>query len=116
MRSFTVWIAVAVLGTLVLGLPSYAAEPHDDLTLFIAKFGPPDVDKSSENERPRPPIVTRQLIYIKENVRAVYVPGAPVGSPPPYRSWKLMGFQDQRTNEVLRPAEVVRRLEGRKKK
>jgi hypothetical protein len=54
------------------------------------------------------------MIYEKEGVRAVYVPDAPTGTPPPYKSWKLMGFQDQRTNEVLKPSEVVKRLEKRK--
>ena len=92
----------------------WAAPPHDDLSLFISKFGLPDIDKSSENEKPRPPIITRQMIYEKEGVRAVYVPDAPIGTPPPYKSWKLMGFQDQRTNEVLKPSEVVKRLEKRK--
>lgn len=91
-----------------------AAPPHDDLSIFISKFGLPDIDKSSENEKPRPPIVTRQMIYEKEGIRAVYVPDAPIGTPPPYKSWKLMGFQDQRTNEVLKPSEVVKRLEKRK--
>ena len=88
----------------------------DDLTIFISKFGEPDQIKSSENEIPRPPIVTKQLIYKKENVRAVYVSDAPVGSSPPYNKWKLFGFQDNRTNKVLQPEEVVRRLEKRQKK
>ena len=86
---------VSVVLAAVLVPPTLAAEPHDDLTLFISKYCRPDRDVSSENERPRPPIVTRQLIYKKEDVRAVYVPDAPVGSPPPYKSWKLMGFQAQ---------------------
>jgi hypothetical protein len=105
-----------VIGALLLGLSSIAlAQPNDDLSLFISKFGQPDQIKSSESETPRPPIVTKQLIYRKENVRAVYVPDAPVGSPPPYKGWRLLGFQDQRTNEVLKVEEVVRRLEKRKK-
>ena len=90
-------------------------EPHDDLSLFISKFGDPDRIESSENEIPRPPIVTKRLIYDKEKVRAVYVADGEVGAPPPYNKWKLLGFQDNRTNAVLQPAEVVARLEKRRK-
>jgi len=95
---------------------SAIAKPADDLSLFTSKFGQPDQVKSSEYEKPRPPIVTKQLIYKKENVRVVYVPDAPVGSPPPYQGWKLLGFQDQKTNQVLKAEEVARRMEKRRKK
>ena len=94
---------------------SAIARSTDDLSLFTSKFGQPDQIKSSEYENPRPPIVTKQLIYKKENVRVVYVPDAPVGSPPPYQGWKLLGFQDQKTNQVLKVEEVARRMEKRKK-
>ena len=60
--------------------------------------------------------MTKQLIYKKENVRAVYIPDVPAGSSPPYNKWKLLGFQDNRTNKVLQPEEVFRRLEKRQKK
>lgn len=95
--------------------PTSAPAPHDDLSLFISKFGDPDRIESSENEVPRPPIVTKRLIYAKENVRAVYVVDGNVGAPPPYDKWKLLGFQDSRTNAVLQPAEAVARLEKRRK-
>jgi hypothetical protein len=87
----------------------------DDLSHFVSKYGQPDRVRSSETEKPRPPIVTKQLVYKKEHVRVVYVANVPVGTPPPYASWKLLGFQDERTNDVLRPAEVVHRLAGRLK-
>jgi len=87
--------------------------PKDDISVFISKYGEPDQIKSSENEKPRPPIVTKQLIYKKENVRAVYVPA---GTPPPYHKWELVGFQDNHTNKVLTPEEVALRLARRKKK
>lgn len=89
---------------------------NDDLTIFISKFGEPDQIKSSEYEVPRPPIVTKQLIYKKENIRAVYIPDAPVGTPPPYYRWKLLGFQDNNTNKVLKPDYVVHRLKKRQKR
>ena len=107
---------VAVVVVLAASEVGTAQQPYDDLSLFISKFGQPDQIKSSENEKPRPPIVTKQLIYRKEGIRAVYVPSAPVGSPPPCKKWKLLGFQDHHTNEVLEPEEVVRRLQKRQKK
>lgn len=110
-------LLVAIATCAFLGLsPTIGAETADDATHFISLFGKPDVDKSSESENPRPPIVTRQLIYKKENVRVVYLANVPAGSPPPYDSWKLIGFQDQRTGAVLKPAEAVRRLEHRRRK
>lgn len=109
LRTTIVW---ALLGLCGLAM----AQPHDDLSLFISKYGKPDQINSSEYEVPRPPFVTKQLIYKRENVRVVYLADAPIGSPPPYRGWKFIGFQDQRTNEVLKAEEVVRRLEKRKKK
>ncbi len=90
--------------------------PHDDLTHFISRFGEPDSIESSENEIPRPPIVTKFLVYERERVRAVYVVDAPVNSPPPYERWKLFGFQDPQTNEVLQPAEAIERLKARDRK
>jgi len=92
-----------------------APAPHDDLSLFISKFGEPDRVESSENETPRPPIVTKQLIYGREGVRVVYVVDGEVGGAPPYKKWKLLGFQDDRTGAVLQPAEAMARLEGRKR-
>ncbi len=116
-RGFSIpLLLVALFALAMVPCFAYSEEPYDDLTLFISKFGPPDVDKSSENENPRPPIVTRQLIYKLENVRAVYVPEAPIGAPPPYKKWKLLGFQDHKTNAVLQPDEVVTRLEKRKRR
>lgn len=110
------YLSMAIFVTLFTLCDFAVAQPNDDLSLFISKFGQPSRIKSSEYETPRPPIVTKQLIYKKESVRAVYVPDAPVGSPPPYKRWKLLGFQDQRTNQVLNADEVVRRMEKHKKK
>jgi hypothetical protein len=91
------------------------AQPRDDVELFIAKYGPPDREDSTQHDSPRPPIVTRFLIYDAERVRAVYVPDAKVGTPPPYRRWKLMGFQDSQDNSVIRVADVDERLKNRKR-
>jgi hypothetical protein len=77
--------------------------PTDDLSHFLAKYGRPEEATSSENEKPRPVIITRFLTYRSRNVRAIY-----------YRiedgSWKLLGFTDPRNNESIDPEEVVRRM------
>ena len=92
------------------GMP--VVDPAD----FITKFGKPDQVRSTENDKPRPPFVTKMLEYRKENVRVVLLANAPLGSPPPYSSWKLMGYRDPRDNTVLKVEEAERRLAGRKKK
>jgi hypothetical protein len=89
------------------------APPHDDLSLFISRFGPPDSEYNSADENPRPLIVTRQLIYKAENVRAVYCADVPIDSPPPYDNWKLIGFQNQTTNAVISPDDMVRVMSHR---
>jgi hypothetical protein len=117
-------IILAVIGTYLTSKvapsggfqASAPSAPKDDLDVFKARYGQPDVEDSTENESPRPPIVTRWIIYKKEHVRATYVPGnGHVGDPPPY-TWKLIGFQDPRDNSVIRPAEVVNRMKARDSK
>jgi len=94
--------------------PSKAPPPHDDLSLFEAKYGQPDIDDSTQYDDPRPPMVTRWVIYKAEHVQATYLADAPVGSPPPYENWKLVGFQDsQNKNKILDPAQVARKLARR---
>jgi hypothetical protein len=87
----------------------------DDLSLFVARFGPPDQDESSEHERPRPPIVTRWLTYRQEGVQLVYYPDATPGTPPPYSKWKLLGAKDLRAERALSAEELVSRMAHRKR-
>jgi len=104
----------------LFGLASASASSADYPTVHpdtvIAKYGKPDHVDSTEYDRPRPPIVTRMLEYRKERVRFVFFPDAPMGSPPPYRSWKLIGMQDTRDNSVLSANEVTRRMRSRARK
>jgi hypothetical protein len=88
---------------------------HDDLTLLISRYGKPDRDENSENDVPRPSIVTRRLTYTKAHVRATYVPDTSGDASPPYRNWTFVSFQDSRTNAVLSSQEADRRLTARKK-
>ena len=98
-------------------MSAYAGEfPTVQPNAIVAKYGKPDRVSSTEYEKPRPPIVTKYLVYKKEQVRFVFFPDAPLGAPPPYTSWKLLGMQDPRDNSVLSAEEVARRLRGREKK
>src|SRR4051812_37483274 len=44
-------------------LPSSKAPPSDDVEALLRKFGKPDLDESTAHDVPRPPIVTRWLVY-----------------------------------------------------
>ncbi len=109
---------IAVFGFLlfrsVSNSPPAAPRPTDDAELFISQHGPPDKQDSTDYDVPRPPIPSRFLVYEAEHVRVLYIPDAKVGEPPPYK-WKLVGFQDDRDNRVLQPAEAVERLKGRRR-
>lgn len=86
------------------------AKARDDSRNFISIFGEPDLIESSEYENPRPPIVTKLLIYKKQNVQAAFIADVPVNTPPPYDAWKLLGFQDERTNQPITNDELQRRM------
>ena len=108
-KELLILFAVVVVAT--VGAAKEPCVPHDDLSQFICKYGKPDVDDSTAYDKPRPPIVTRVLTYKKQRVRAAYIPsGVSIGDPPPYKDWKLFGFQDPKTNAVLSPEEVARRM------
>ena len=83
---------------------------------IVAKYGKPDRTKSTEYDNPRPPFVTRMLEYKKERVRFTFMPTAPVGSPPPYTSWYLLGTQDPRDNSVISAELAAGRMRSRAKK
>lgn len=84
--------------------------PEDDFAKFIRELGRPDEVDSTENDSPRPPLVTKWIVYRKAKVRITFLPDAPVGSPPPYRRWKVMALQDSETLEPLTSEEVQRRI------
>ena len=62
---------------------------------------------------PRPPIVTRWLIYKKAHVRVDYVLDALTTDEPPFDKWKLFGFQDDRNDKPLSASVVAERMKGR---
>ncbi len=126
----TKFLYVVILVILIGGIGAFALYPHstsidspsvrvtppteatsqDDLTRFVHKHGQPDTDDSTQYDTPRPPIVTRWLIYKKAQVRVWFVPDAKVGIPPPYKAWKFSTFQDESTQKGISADEVERRL------
>ena len=115
MRSPTRFLLLALLA--LFSLATAAREmPVVDPSALIAKYGKPDRVKSTEYDKPRPPFVTRMLEYKKEGVRIALLANAPMSSPPPYTSWKLLGFQDISSNNVISQEEAERRLAARMKK
>lgn len=113
---FLILFTLSVLSSLI-NKPSHNAPQktaaHDDLSLFLEKYGKPDIVDSTEYDKPRPPMVTKWIVYKKARVRATYLADS-LNSPPPYDKWTLVGFQDSITKKVIEPAEVVRRMENRK--
>lgn len=83
----------------------------NDADLLVFRCGKPDVDDSTQNDNPRPAIVTRSIEYRKSRLRVLFVPGgdAKPGDPPPYK-WKLFGIVDTRTKRPMRIDAAVKRL------
>lgn len=106
----------AAVGVAVVSVIASAEMPGIDPNAIIKKYGKPDRITSSEYEKPRPPFVTKMIEYKKENVRFTLLANAPIGSPPPYKSWILFGFQDPRDNKVISVEEVEKRLSNRVRK
>ena len=100
---------------LTASIACYAQGPTDDMEFFISTYGKSDEVKSSEKDKPRPVVVTKELIYKKERVKAVYFANVPAGTPPPYK-WSLAWFEDTRTSKVIGPGEVAGRMKAREKK
>lgn len=109
--------AVFVSLVYTLPLPVQASEfPIVNPAEIITKYGKPDRIQSAEFEKPRPPFVTKMLEYKKQNVRYVFLANAQIGSPPPYKSWYLMGTQDPRDNSVIASNEADQRMLARLRK
>jgi len=100
---------------LAISITCHALEPTDDMEFFISRYGQPDTVKSSEKNKPRPLVVTKELIYKKERVKAVYYANVPAGTPPPYK-WSMAWFEDMGTSRVIQPVEVAKRMKARQKK
>jgi len=84
-----------------------SAPALNDAELLISRCGKPNRDDSTENDNPRPPIVTRIIEYRKAHLKYAFVPGggSKVGDPPPYK-WKSIGVVDTRTNKAIPAAQL----------
>ena len=84
----------------------------DQIEVFVSRFGRPDVVGSTENHSPRPPIVTKWLIYTTAQVRVFFQPDCKPGDPPPYKGWRLFAVINEVSGEPLAFEEAVARLEA----
>jgi hypothetical protein len=102
-----VMLAMVLLVIIGLGVKTSHA---DDLDNVLSVYGRPDISDSTEFDNPRPPIVTKWLIYKTQGVKFWFVPDAKLGDAPPYKGWKLIGLQDDITLKPLTASEVQRRF------
>lgn len=93
----------------VRSAPAFA----DTLDAVIRIYGPPDEDDSTQYDNPRPPLVTRWIVYKTGKVRLTFTPDAHIGTPPPYKKWKTSFFQDSQSNAFLLAEEAKTRLAHR---
>jgi hypothetical protein len=109
-------VAIATILSVII-LSCMAVVASELLTVssesLIAQYGAPDSIDSTEYDKPRPPLVTKWLIYKKERVKFMLIADAPMGSPPPYNVWKLLGVMDSRSNVMLEPQEFKKRMARR---
>jgi len=80
---------------------------------IVGKFGEPDRDWSTAYDDPRPPMVTRFLVYKRERVKFLLMPEAGVSAPPPYKGWRLVGMLDADSGKPLKADVVLRRMATR---
>jgi hypothetical protein len=92
------------------------AQGFNDPSALIAACGKPDIDDSTEYDKPRPPLVTRWLSYKRAGVTAVYLADVQLGTPPPYKTWKLVGVNDDRSKKAIALSEFISRVGCRTKK
>jgi len=91
------------------------AQDRDDLAPFLSKWGAPNSQDSTEYDQPRPPLVTKFLVYRTPSLdlRADFLALGHVGDPPPYHAWRLIGIQDNRTNAVVDAGKALELLRAR---
>lgn len=100
------------LGMAAASLGAVAEMIDMDPSEIVAKYGKPDRVQSSEKERPKPMFITRMMEYKKAGVRASLLAN---DKEPPYTHWKLMGFQDVKSNKVISLEEFESRIKAAKK-
>lgn len=88
----------------VSGLPIPPSTPSE----FIDRFGPPDSDESSENEVPRPLVLSRRLVYKAEDVLVFCIPEeSHKGNRIPVSGWQIFNMQTITTKAILSDQQVL---------
>jgi hypothetical protein len=95
---------------LKFGKVVFSPNVRDDLAPFIHRFGPPDEETTNADEKPRPLIFIRRIIYRAEKVRVNYVPA---DNSSPVENWRFLGMQDAETHESLGVLAAIERLAKR---
>ena len=88
------------------------AEGLNEMPIILSLYGNPDVSDTTENDDPRPMIVTRKFVYNAENVRVTFAPNqrGAIGSAAPITAWLVFGYQDNASDRPLTSAEVDARM------
>ena len=94
-------------------LISIVNSEDDHYRLIIETYPNPERNESTENDVPRPLIITRFIEYKPEGVKLALIPKAKLGDLPPFEKWKLFGAIDTRTETKLTYPEAVDRLRQR---
>lgn len=107
-----------LVGLLTPGKRKRDVGTFTSLESFLAVYEPSDSDTSTENEKPRPPFLSRVLTYVNENVRVVCIPAGQPGWPhkSPVDGWNVFAFLDGDKDELLTAHQAVYRLTTRKRK
>ncbi len=69
----------------------------------------PDVDDSTENDIPQPPLVTRWVEYHGPGIKIFAHTGGKFGDPPPYK-WEILSFTDLKSGAVIDRDSALERL------
>jgi hypothetical protein len=81
-----------------------------DLDAFVARFGQPDKDTSTETEKPLPKNPKRWLVYEKENVKAEFIGD---GDQRPPEKWLLLHNFNNATGVPLSSDEFLKAMTAR---
>jgi hypothetical protein len=84
-------------------------EATDNAAQWLMYFEPPDFDDNTGFDVPRPPLVSRFMVYRAENVRVMFLARGTVGAPPPYK-WRFIAFSDAQTNQPLDVSDAMNKL------
>jgi hypothetical protein len=82
----------------------------DEYDRWLDRFGSPDVLTSSEDEKPKPLMLSKILTYKKENVKVVFMQGHDNGD----NGFYFVRCTDRR-NKSITPTVAVSRLQTRDK-